>query len=84
MKKKPVRTKGKLSFSKYFQKFKEGDKVSVIKELSVPSSFPDRYQGRTGVIDGKRGRSYVVLIKDNEKPKKFIIQPIHLRKIVNK
>ena len=84
MKKKSIRTKGKLSFSRYFQEFKDGDVVSVVKELSVPSNIPDRYQGRTGVVDGKRGRSYIVLIKDNDKPKKFIIQPIHLRKINNK
>ena len=84
MKKKTERTRGKISFSRYFQGFKDGDKVSVVKELSVPSNLPDRYQGRTGVIDGKRGRSYIVLIKDNDKPKKFIIQPIHLRKINNK
>ena len=81
MKKKSIRTKGKLSFSRYFQEFKDGDVVSVVKELSVPSNIPDRYQGRTGVVDGKRGRSYIVLINDNDKPKKFIIQPIHLRKI---
>jgi len=84
MKKKSTRTKGKISFSRYFQEFREGDKVSVVRELSIPANIPDRYQGRTGVIDGKRGRSYIVLIKDNDKPKKFIIQPIHLRKINNK
>ncbi|MEK6819783.1 MAG: 50S ribosomal protein L21e [Nanoarchaeota archaeon] len=84
MKKKSIRTKGKLSFSRYFQEFKNGDVVSFVKELSVPSNIPDRYQGRTGVVDGKRGRSYIVLIKDNNKPKKFIIQPIHLKKIENK
>ena len=81
MKKKPTRSRGKLQFSRYFQDLKNGDKVAVIKELSVPSNFPDRYQGRTGEVEGKRGRAYIVKIKDNEKEKKFIIQPIHLRKI---
>ena len=84
MKKKSVRSRGKIQFSRYFQELGEGDKVAVVKELSVPSSFPDRYQGRTGEVDGKRGRAYIVKINDNDKEKKFIIQPIHLKKINNK
>jgi len=80
-KKKPVRTKGKLSLSKYFQEFKEGDFVAVVKELSVKNNIPSRIQGRTGVVSGKRGRAYVVKIKDQEKEKTFIIEPIHLKKI---
>ena len=81
MKKKTIRTRGKIRFSRYFQELKEGDKVSIVKEISMPSNFPDRFQGRTGTINGRRGRSYVVLVKDNDKEKKFIIQPIHLIKI---
>ena len=81
MKKKSIRSRGKIQFSRYFQELEEGDKVAVVKELSVPSSFPDRYQGRTGEVEGKRGRSYIIKIKDNDKEKRFIIQPIHLRKI---
>jgi len=84
MKKKPIRSKGKLQFSRYFQHLEKGDKVAVVKEISVQSNFPDRYQGRTGEVDGKRGRAYIVKINDNDKEKKFIIQPIHLRKIDNK
>ena len=49
VKKKKVKTKGKLQFSRYFQEFEEGEKVAVIKELSVDSNFPLRLQGRTGV-----------------------------------
>lgn len=81
VKRKSNRTRGKLPFSRYFQEFKEGDFVSVIKEPSVNVNLPDRYQGRTGVILTKRGRAYVVLIKDKNKEKKFIIEPIHLKKI---
>ena len=84
MRKKQVRTKGKIQFSRYFQELKEGDKVSVIREMSMPANFPERFQGRTGVVEGKRGRAYFVKIKDNDKEKKFLIQPIHLRKINNK
>jgi len=78
---KKIREKGKLQFSKYFQKFKEGDYVAVKREVSLRPRFPLRLQGRTGIIEGKRGKAYVVKIKDQNKAKIFLIEPIHLRKI---
>jgi large subunit ribosomal protein L21e len=83
VRKKHVREKGKLSFSRYFQRLKKGDRVAVVKELSVPSNFPKRLQGRTGVVEGKRGRAYFVKIMDQNKEKKLLIEPIHLKKIVH-
>jgi len=81
VKRKAVRTRGKLQLSRYFQEFKEGDAVAVTKEKSIKSSFPVRLQGRTGIIEAKRGKSYVIKIKDQNKEKQFIIEPIHLKKI---
>jgi ribosomal protein L21E len=78
---KQIKTRGKISFSRYFQNLKKGDSVAVIKEPSVTSSFPQRLQGRTGTITEKRGRAYVVKIMEYTKEKKFIIEPIHLKKI---
>jgi len=78
---KAIRTRGKLQFSRYFQELKEGDVVSVIREPSVNFSFPKRLQGRTGVIEGKRGRAYIIKIRDQTMNKLFIIPPIHLKKI---
>lgn len=83
VKRKSPRTKGKLQFSKYFQVLKTGDRVSVIKELSQKSNFPERLQGRTGTITGKKGKVYIVKIKDLNKEKDFLIEPIHLKKINN-
>jgi large subunit ribosomal protein L21e len=80
-KRKPIRTRGKLSFSRYFQNLKKGDFVAVIKELTVQSSFPTRLQGRTGLVEGKRGKSYIIKIKDQSKEKRFLIEPIHLKKM---
>ena len=81
--KKKIRTRGKFSLSRYFQRLKEGDRVSVIQERAVASSFPKKLQGRTGIVESKQGRSYVVKIKDSNKEKKYIIEPIHLKKIKN-
>lgn len=80
---KKIRERGKLKFSKVFQSFKPGDKVTVVREISLKSNIPRRMQGRTGTIDSKRGRSYIVKINDGNKEKKFIISPVHLRKIKN-
>ena len=80
---KQIRTRGKIPLSRYFQNLKKGDSVAVIKEPSVNSSFPQRLQGRTGIIIEKRGRAYVVKIMEYSKEKKFIIEPIHLKRIKN-
>jgi ribosomal protein L21E len=81
MNKKKIRSKGKLALNRYFQDLKQGDFVAVTIEKSIPSSFPKRLQGSTGVIDGKRGKTYIVSIKTQSKTKKFLIHPIHLKKI---
>ena len=81
VKRKKIRTRGKLQLSKYFQEFKGGDKASIIKERSIASNFPERLQGRTGTIEGKRGRALILKIKDQNKEKTILIEPIHLKKI---
>lgn len=84
LKRKRIKQKGKISFSRYFQKFDSGDSVAIVRELSVQSpGFPKRMQGRTGRIMEKRGRSYVVNIFDYNKEKRYIIKPVHLKKIQN-
>ena len=79
--KKSIRTRGKLKFSRYFQELNKGDFVIISQEQSVLSSFPKRFQGRTGVVEEKRGQNYIIKIKDGNKNKKFLIKPIHLKKI---
>jgi large subunit ribosomal protein L21e len=81
VRRKEIRTRGKISLSKYFQKFKEGDAVAVKRDISLNANFPKRIQGKTGTIKGKRGKVYIVKIKDISKEKEFLIEPIHLKKI---
>ena len=83
VKRKKIRTRGKLSLSRYFQELKQGDIVAVAREPAVQSAFPERMQGRTGMVEGRRGRTYIVMIKDHNKEKKFLIEPIHLKKITS-
>jgi large subunit ribosomal protein L21e len=79
--KKSIKTRGKIQLSRYFQEFGEGDSVSVVKEKAIPSSFPSRLQGRTGTIESKRGRAYMIKVKDGNSEKRFLIEPVHLKKI---
>lgn len=81
VRRKKIRTRGKFSLSKFFQKLRDGDKVGITIERAVQPRFPKRIQGKTGIIKEKRGKSYVVLIKDGNKLKEFVIAPIHLKKL---
>lgn len=81
IKRKKIRTRGKLSLSKYFQEFKEGDRVGIVREHSENPQFPKRIQGITGIVQGARGAAYIVKIKEGNKEKIHIIKPVHLKKI---
>ncbi len=81
LKRKSMREKGKIKFSRYFQKFKEGDRVAVVRELAVQPKFPKQLQGRSGVINSKKGSYYVVKINDLNKEKTYIIHPVHLKRL---
>lgn len=80
LKKKKVREKGKLKLSRYFQTLKEGDRVAVVRELSLKTGFPKSIQGKGGIVEGKKGKCCIVNIKIG-KNKRFIIHPAHLKKI---
>lgn len=81
---KPSKDKGKLSFTRFFQKFKPGDSVAVVQEMSIPFGYSTRLQGRTGKVIEKRGSAYYVEVKDLNCPKRYLIKPIHLKKIESK
>jgi len=76
-----MRNKGKIKLSQWFQDLGKGDRVAVVRELAVQPKFPKKLQGRSGVVEGKRGHSYIVKIKDLNKEKTYIIHPVHLRKL---
>ncbi len=74
-------SKGKPGLGKIFHRFNNGDAVAVVKEPSVKSVFPFRLQGLTGTVVDTRGKSYIVEIKTQNKKKKFLIEPVHLKRI---
>ncbi|HII15986.1 MAG TPA: 50S ribosomal protein L21e [Nanoarchaeota archaeon] len=77
--KKQEGTKGKISISRYFKSFKEGDTVVLKPEPSVHAGMPyPRFQGKSGLVVGKQGECYKVMIKDGSMEKMIIVHPIHL------
>lgn len=81
LKQKRIRRKGKVSLSSYFKGLKEGDRVAIVRELSLPAYFPKRVQGLSGVVTSKKGGSYIVRLRQGGKEKEFIIQAAHLKKL---
>jgi len=81
IKRKQLKTHGKINLSNYFQEFKEGDKVTVIREHALRPKFPKQIQGRTGIVQSKRGTYYIIKMNDLNKEKTYIIHPVHLRKL---
>ena len=81
MNRKKIRARGKFPFSKYFQKFKVGENAAVVREQSLRATFPKRLQGKTGTVKGNQGKVVIMNIKDQNKEKTFLIEPIHLKKI---
>ena len=81
LKRKSVKSRGKMPLSTFFQEFKTGDKVAVVKEHSEIFGYSTRTQGRTGTVIEKRGDAYHVEIKDLNKPKRYFIKPVHLKRI---
>ena len=81
VKPKTPREKGKISLSKYFKEYKPGDTVAVSIELAEKFNYPKKIHGRTGKVISKRGAAYCVEIKDLNKPKVYILRPIHLKRI---
>jgi len=77
--KKRIREKG-ITLRKFLQEFEIGQRVLIDIEPASQKGVPHpRYQGRSGIVVGKRGRAFLVQIKDGSKVKTLISRPEHLR-----
>ncbi|RLI43347.1 50S ribosomal protein L21e [Candidatus Bathyarchaeota archaeon] len=78
LKKKP-REKGKLRMSKLLHQYQHGNHVVVKIDPSVHKGMPHkRYHGKVGTIVDKRGRSYIVSVRQGDAVKEIIVRPEHL------
>lgn len=79
---KPVRLKGKVSIALSMQSFKEGDRVVIKPEPAVQKGMPyKRFFGKSGFVKAKRGKAYLVELKDGNSTKEVISLPVHLRRV---
>ncbi len=77
-------SEGKISLTRYFQTFVEGDNVMLKMEPAKQNgAFHPRFMGCRGRITGKQqGKCYYVTIKDQKKEKTVIVHPLHLKRLI--
>jgi len=74
--------KGKINIKNLFQELKKGNKVVIKIEPSTSKGMPHPdFNGKIGIVHGKKGKNYIIFIKDKNKQKELIVNPIHLKKL---
>ena len=76
------RVREKTPVTMFLQEFEIGAKVLIKPCPSSTRGRPyKRFYGKSGVVIDKRGKSYIIKIKDGKKEKEIISAPEHLRRI---
>ena len=74
--------RGIRSPSYLLKQYEPGDKVLIKIDPSVHSGMPfRRFYGKVGEVVSKRGRAYLIKVKDGGKKKIVIAEPAHLRQV---
>ena len=77
---KRVREKGLGSLSKVLVDFEAGQRVDIVIDPGFHKGMPHRrYQGKTGIVTGLRGRAVLVDVSLGNATKSLIIRREHLR-----
>ena len=72
----------RVTITRTLKKLKIGSNVVVKLEPSVQKGMPHpRYHGVMGKIIEKRGKSYLLSIKDHNKEKTLISMPEHIKEL---
>jgi large subunit ribosomal protein L21e len=73
-----LENKGVTNITRYLEEFNVGDTVNItFTSTIVPHP---RFHGFTGKVLGKRGRGYIIEVREGGKHKKISIRPEHLKK----
>ncbi|MFQ5837327.1 MAG: 50S ribosomal protein L21e [Thermoplasmata archaeon] len=76
------RDRGLPPVTHFFASFEPGEKAAILIDPSVHKGQPNkRFHGFTGTIVGKRGRAYLVAVRQGGLTKEVIAAPEHLRKV---
>lgn len=75
-----IRIGEKKTITKYLQEFEVGNRVVIKPDPSSAKGRPfKRFFGLAGIVQGKRGKAYIIRIKDGNKEKDIIARPEHLK-----
>jgi large subunit ribosomal protein L21e len=78
----PARERGLSPITRTFQRFAEGERATVVCDPSEHRGMPHwRFQGLTGVVRGKQGRSFILEVRVDSLTKTLIVRPEHLRRV---
>ena len=69
---------GELRIADYIREYKLGDHVHI-DFMSMESIPHPKFQGLTGEVIGKKGRAYMVRIRDMNKFKTIMLKAQHLK-----
>jgi large subunit ribosomal protein L21e len=77
----PPRERGKTRITRVLQQYEVGDKAAIRIDSRVKGGQPhNTFNGKTGVIVGQQGRSYLLRIRIGGKLKVVVAHPAHLRR----
>lgn len=68
-----------LKPSMFIREFNIGDRVAIDIQSACRKHPHPKFQGRIGTVVGKRGRAYIVEVKDMKAKKIVIAKPEHLK-----
>jgi len=75
------RDRGLSPITRSFQTFADGERVTIVIDLSVQRGWPHhRFHGMTGTVVGRRGGSFLVDVRFGGKIKQAVVRPEHLRR----
>jgi len=78
--KKSVRARGISPVSRAIQDFENGQMVHIVLDPSIHKGRPNiKFQGKTGKVAGRRGRAFLLQVKDGNAMKTVISLPEHLK-----
>lgn len=77
-----LKRRGRTTVNTMLSDLDKGQTVQININSRIHEGIPfRRFQGKTGKISGKRGRSYVVDLKDGNKAKQLVVHPAHLKEL---
>lgn len=77
---KKLRQRGRPPVTHSLRSFNAGDHVAIVVNPSVHKGQPhSRFHGQTGVVEGRRGTSFVVRVRMGGKYKTVVARPEHLQ-----